>query len=196
MDSDQSAVVREGVITAPVATVLRGRRTVSAYRPELPPATLLDEAIELACWAPNHRLTEPWRFHRIGPQTKAAIIDLNTTLVAEKKGAEAAEQKRRQWDSVPGWLAVTCVRSTDALQAEEDYSACCCAVQNLMLAFWSAGVGTKWTTGEVTRHVQFFRLLNLVPERDRVVGLIWYGFPAAIPRSSRRPAAEITHHHP
>ena len=119
------------MIAPEVAKVLRGRRTIGAYLPEAPPTAVIDAALELATWAPNHRKTEPWRFYRLGPQTKAALCDLSGKLVAEKKGSEAGEAKRRQWSSIPGWLAVTCRRSTDALLQEEDYAACCCAIQNL-----------------------------------------------------------------
>lgn len=46
--------------------IVRTRRTVGVFRPDLPPRDVVLQAIELACWAPNHRKTEPWRFHLIG----------------------------------------------------------------------------------------------------------------------------------
>lgn len=171
--------------------ILRTRRTVGVFRPELPAWEVVQRALELACWAPNHRKTEPWRFHAIGSETAQAIVELNATLVAAKSGPDAAATKRKQWSAVPGWLAVTCLRSGDPFLQEEDYAACCCAIQNLMLALWSEGIGTKWSTGDVTRQPEYFRLLGADPERERSVGMVWYGYPAVSPEQTRRPLADV-----
>jgi nitroreductase len=178
------------------AEILRTRRTVGAFRPETPPRDVVEQSLELACWAPNHHKTEPWRFFWLGRETAAAIIELNATLVAAKKGPDAAAGKRKQWSAVPGWLAVTCLRSSDPQQQEEDYAACCCAVQNLTLALWSHGIGSKWSTGDVTRHPEYFRLLGISPEEHRSVGLIWYGYPDVVPEQHRKPLAEVLRHLP
>ncbi|MDX1965542.1 MAG: nitroreductase [Planctomycetaceae bacterium] len=174
-----------------VSQNLRSRRTVGAFRPDLVDPAIVQQSLELACWAPNHRRTEPWRFHLIGPETQRRIVDLNGELVAEKKGPEAAAAKRRQWAAIPGWLAVTCLRSEDPLLAEEDYAACCCAVQNLQLALWSRGIGAKWSTGDVTRRAEFYHLLHVDPAAERTVGLIWYGLPEAVPQQTRRPVEDV-----
>ena len=184
-------MTRPETIPAAVAEVLRQRRTVGAFEPDRPPESIVDAALELATWAPNHRKTEPWRFLKLGQQTAAAVVDLNARLIESKKGPEAAESKRKQWSRVPGWLVVTCPLSADAMLQEEDYAACCCAIQNLSLALWSTGIGSKWSTGDVTRHPEFFRLLGLDATAVRVVGLIWYGYPQAIPQQSRTAVSEF-----
>lgn len=171
--------------------LLRSRRSIGSFRPDCPPRDVVLTALEAACWAPNHRKTEPWRFRWLGPQSVEAIIALNSELVAAKKGPEDAAKKRRQWSAVPGWLLVTCVRAEDPFQAEEDYAACCCAIQNLMLALWSHSIGTKWSTGDVTRHPRFAEIVGFSPVAERVVGLIWYGYPATIPEQRRRPVSDV-----
>jgi nitroreductase len=114
------------------------------------------------------------------------VIDLNSQIIAATKGPVDAEAKRKKWSEVPGWLVVTCELADDAFRREEDYAACCCFIQNLLIALWSAGIGTKWSTGDVTRHPDFFRLLNIDPAQQRVVGLFWYGYPAVTPGQTRR----------
>ena len=42
--------------------VLRGRRTINFYVQTPVPKKLVRAAIEAATWAPNHHVTEPWRF--------------------------------------------------------------------------------------------------------------------------------------
>lgn len=178
-------------ISEELTAVMRGRRTVGAFLPKLPPAEVIASALELATWAPNHRKTEPWRFYWLGPQTAASITELNASLVAEKKGRDAGEAKRRQWSAIPGWLVMTCRKSADSLLQQEDYAACCCALQNLMLALWSAGIGTKWSTGDVTRHPEFARQVGMNLDEEFVVGLIWYGYPQSIPSQTRTPMREF-----
>lgn len=175
-----------------VASVMRGRRTIEKFQEKVPPRDVVLWAIELASWAPNHKHTEPWRFHLLGPESAARLVEMNTQIVRRNKGDDVAEKKRDRWSRVPGWLVLSCDVSDDALRAEEDYAACCCAAQNLALALWSRGVGTKWSTGPVTRSDEFARLLGLEPGARRIVGLFSFGYPAAIPQSRRRPVADVT----
>jgi len=176
-DQDQSP--RQ--IDATVAAVIRGRRTIGAFRPEVPPRETILAALDLLRWAPNHKKTEPWHIMWLGSESIQAVIDLNTRILTETKGAQEAESKRKKWLETPGWLVVTCNLASDAFRREEDYAACCCAIQNLMLALWSAGIGTKWSTGDVTRHPEFYKLIGVEPSQQRTVGLIWYGYPAVLP---------------
>ena len=174
-----------------IGSAIRERRTINFFREDLPPRALILDAIDAARWVPNHHLSEPWRFYLLSDQCKKTIVDLNAQLVSESKGAEAGEAKRKRWSAIPGWLVVTCYRSEDELRAREDYAACCCAVYAMMLYLWSQGVGTKWTTGDVTRDPRFYDAIWTDPAAESVVGLIWYGYPAEIPVTARKPVSEI-----
>jgi nitroreductase len=175
-----------------LARVIRGRRTVNDFKPAQPPLATILQAIELARWAPNHKLTEPWRFHLLGPQSAHEIVMLNTRLVEQEKGPEAARKKYERWSAIPGWIAVGCLRSDDPIRDEENYAAVCCAIQNVSLYLWSVGIGVKWSTGPVTRHPEFYELLGIDPNVQRSVGLLWYGYPAKLPQMSRQDVSEIT----
>ncbi|MCP5425210.1 MAG: nitroreductase [Gammaproteobacteria bacterium] len=179
------------IVTSPVAELLRGRRTIHTFLPELPPRELLLEAIDLARWAPNHGLTEPWHFYLLGKETAQAIARLNAALVSAAHGEAAGLAKLERWLTIPGWLVVTCDNASDPIRAHEDYAACCCAVHNFALYLWSEGVGVKWTTGAVTRDPGFYDLIWVDPHLESVVGLLWYGYPAEIPQTPRKPVAEF-----
>ncbi len=174
-----------------IEDVIRGRRTVHVFQPEVPPIELIEKAIDVARWAPNHRSTEPWQFLSLGKSAIGRIVDLNAQIVAAKSGAEAGEAKRRQWSTVPGWLVVTSTRLDDRFAEDEDYAATCCAIQNLSLFLWEQGIGVKWTTGKVTQHPEFFSLLGIDPSKRRIVGMLWYGYPSEVPTQTRKEVSEI-----
>lgn len=190
--TDRASLTDSPVSPDDVAALLKGRRTVDRFRTEsLPPPALIREAIDVARWAPNHHVTEPWRFAILGPRAQAAVIELNTAIVAKAKGADVAEAKRERWSGMPGWLAVTCQRSDDPITAAEDHAACACAIQNLCLYLHSAGVGTKWASGAVTRSPEFLEIVGAPVAEEYAIGLIWYGYPLRRPRSQRRGLDQI-----
>jgi nitroreductase len=174
-----------------IAVLIRGRRSIDLFEPDPVPNSVVREAIDVARWAPNHRLTQPWRFYLVGPATRRAITDLAVELEVAKKGERAGPVRRARLDAVPGFLVLTTRRSDDPLLDREDYGACCCAAQNLMLYLWQRGIGTKWTTGGVTRDPRFHALLGVDAAKEPVVGLIWYGKPRVVPTQERKPAAEL-----
>ncbi len=171
--------------------VIRGRRTIDQYLQTKVPEALVREAIDIAMWAPNHHVTEPWRFYLLGPETVARTIELTRIIVAKNKGQKAADFKAKSWSEKPGWLLVTCQRSDDELRQQEDYGACCAAVQNLALYLWRAGIGTKWTTGPITRDERFFDIVGFDPKEEFVVGLVWYGYPKLTPAQKRKDVDEV-----
>ena len=178
-------------VHAALASVLRGRRSIDLFEPEPVGTAELYAAIELARWAPNHRLTEPWRFYLLGVATAAAVTELAAEIDAAAKGSAAGAARRKRLQNIPGFFVLTSRRSDEPLLDREDYAACCCAVQNLMLYLWQCGVGVKWTTGGVTRHPKFYELLGIDPAKETVVGFFWYGRPRVVPTQKRRAVAEI-----
>lgn len=173
------------------AEVLRGRRTIELFLQTPVPVELVRDAIETATWAPNHHVTEPWRFYVLGEETKQQCLNLCRDIVATKKGDKAADFKREAWSEKPGWLVVTCNRSDNELTQQEDYAACSAAVQSFMLHMWKAGVGCKWTSGDITRDSRFFDIIGVDESKAFVVGLIWYGYPKLTPSQSRTDPSQI-----
>jgi nitroreductase len=174
-----------------LAEVIRGRRTIELFLQTPVPDELVRDAIEAATWAPNHHVTQPWHFYVLGKKTVERCLDLCRDIVSGKKGQEAGEFKRNSWSEKPGWLVVTCRHSDDKLRQRENYAACAAAVQNLMLYFWKAGVGSKWTTGDITRDPRLFDIIGFDGDEEFVVGLLWYGYPKIIPGQKRKGLDEV-----
>lgn len=174
-----------------LADVLRNRRSINLFEPEPVDRTLLLDAVEVARWAPNHRLTEPWRFYVLGDETADAVARLAAELETAAKGERVGTARYERLKAIPGHFVLTSQRSDDELLERENYAACCCAVQNLMLYLWPLGIGVKWTTGGITRVQAFYDLLGIDSARELVVGFFWYGRPKVVPTQKRRDVAEI-----
>lgn len=175
-----------------VARLIRSRRTIHDFSDQPAPQEQLLRAIELARWAPNHHATEPWHFYLLGSETAMEVAKLNADLVGEKSGSAAAKAKFERWSAMPGWLVVTCDKSDDEIRAREDYAACACAIQNMMLYLWDEGIGVKWTTGAVTREPRFYDIIWADPDVEYVVGLLWYGYAQEVPMIRRKEVHEIS----
>lgn len=183
--SDKAGSVRR------FASVLRSRRTINLFLATPVPEGLVHDAVESATWAPNHHVTEPWHFYLLGPDSIERCLGLCEAMVSARKGPEAGAFKRRKWAAVPGWLVVTCRVSGDERRQAEDYGACCAAVQNFCLHLWKAGIGTKWTSGDITRDPRFADIVGIDFAEDFVVGLVWYGYPKLTPTQSRKGLDEV-----
>ena len=180
------------ISTRTIEQIISGRRTIHDFKPApVPPVAVIHEAITAARWAPNHRLTEPWHFYLLGPESIHGVIQLNTDIAVKKYGDKDAQKKQERWSRIPGWMVLTCDRSGDPVRAQEDYAACCCAAQNLMLYLWHHGIGVKWTTGDVTCDPRYYDLLWIDPEVETVVGMFWYGYPEEIPVTERKPLQQL-----
>jgi nitroreductase len=147
-----------------VEDAIRSRRTHKAFGADPVPAQLLDELFELARWAPNHHLTNPWRFRVLGPVALARL--------KQAAGPQAASKL----DRAPSLVAATVVSSGEPVQDQEDLCATACAVYAVLLAAHSRGLAGYWRTPEVLRTESGLAALEIPPE-ERFVALIHLGWP-------------------
>lgn len=175
---------------------LRHRRTIALFEDRSVDQQHVLDAVEAARWAPNHRLTEPWKFYLLGEAATAATLHWVEVIVSERANPEVGKRKAEKWAKVPGWVIVTCPRSDDALLQQEDYAACACAIQNFSLYLWNVGIGMKWSTGSITRDARYLNAVGIDTDNEFIVGLISYGYPKMIPTQKRRDVEDIVTHLP
>lgn len=168
---------------------LNSRRTIHDYLPAPVDAALLRRAIEAGLAAPNHRMTEPWRFVQVGPETRRQLAAIAVS-VKGRKGAlspEAEQRTRAKVLAPPELLVLVQVLAGDKEVELEDYAAIACAQQNIALALWAEGVGSKWSTGAVTQAAETYAALSIEPSAQRIVGFLWAGYAAdSLPKARRR----------
>ncbi len=181
-----------------VVEAIRTRRTIAKFRPDPVPADDLTRLLALGVWAPNHHLTEPWRFIVLGPQMRPRLAERYAAWRMDKAPAEDTarrerirEESTRQFLANPTIVAVAVTLDGDEQRRREDYAATCCAIQNVQLAAWAEGVGVKWSTSGVIRDSLAYALLGLEPARYELVALLYIGYPAEIPARERKLPLEL-----
>jgi nitroreductase len=143
---------------------IRTRRTHKAYGGEPVDRATLEELLELARWAPNHNLTNPWRFRVVGPESLARL--------KEAAGPESAGKL----DRAPTLVVASQVRSDDPVQDEEDLCAVAAAITLVLLGAHDRGLAGYWRTPAVLRTTEGRAAVG-VPDGERALGLIHLGPP-------------------
>ena len=147
-----------------VEQAIRTRRTHKAFGGDPLDRGTLDELLELARWAPNHELTNPWRFRVVGPEALARL--------KRAAGAEGAAKL----DRAPTLVVASAALAGDPVQDEEDLHAAACAVYAVLLAAHARGLAGYWRTPAVLRGDDGRAAVGL-PPGERVLGLIHLGQP-------------------
>ena len=161
-----------------VETAIRTRRTHKAYESEPVDRGTVEELLELARWAPNHHLTEPWRFRVIGPQTLLQLVAAGQPNEASKLGR------------APTLVVASTKLTGDDHQNREDLFATACAVYTILLAAHGRGLASYWRTPALFETGDAREILNF-DEDEVFVALIHLGKPAtAPPAKERKPPAD------
>ena len=176
-----------------IAAAIRDRRSIKRFTDRPVSRTEIEQILDSAVHAPNHRLTNPWRFYVLGPEARAAYGLVLGNRKANKIPDPAAAQAMRdnvsnEHRALPGMIAVAMVKSENAEQQEEDYAATMMAVQNIALAAHEIGLGTALRTGAIMNDPAA-RAAAGVGENERIIAIVNVGAPADVPPAKGRMAA-------
>jgi nitroreductase len=172
---------------------LLSRRTIHEFQEGPVDEAAITRALTAALRAPNHKLTNPWRFTRVGPETRPHLIDLGVRLKTESKRLSEEQQRtvRKKWSSPHALIVVSVTLADDPLRRREDFAATSCAIQNLSLSLWADGIGSKWSTTGLIRDPRGYELLQIDPDLEEILGLLWIGIPGTVPDPPRDPLEEV-----
>jgi nitroreductase len=161
---------------------IRTRRTHKAFGAEALDAATLDELFELARWAPNHHLTNPWRFRVLGPRSRERLMEL-----AEAAEAGSAVKLRR----APTLVVVSVQSTGEAAQDREDLLATAVAAYIVLLGAHARGLAGYWRTVPLLEQSDARELLGLGAQ-ESPLGLLYLGTPVQQQRvPDRAPPGEF-----
>jgi nitroreductase len=176
---------------------IRERRSIKRFTSREVSREEIEALLAAATLAPNHRLTNPWRFYVLGPDARQAYGRALGERKAKKqpdpaKAAELRDAVAAEHRALPAMIAVAVVEATDPEQRDEDYAATMMGVQNLMLRAIELGLGTSIKTGGVMSDPAARAAVG-VAEGQRIVAVVNVGEPADVPpQKQKTPSAELT----
>jgi len=149
------------------------RRTHKAFGAEPVPRETLVELLELARLAPNHHLTQPWRFRVLGADALARLKEV------------AGPAEALKLDRAPTLVVVSAVLTGDLVQDEEDVCATAAATMLVLLGATERGLASYWRTPGVLRTARGRDALGIA-RGERVLGLLHLGPPEREPAARER----------
>ena len=155
----------------------RARRTHKSFGPEPVARQTLVELFDVARLAPNHHLTQPWRFRVLGPATLAALKECGGP-------SEAVKLER-----APTLVVASAVLSGEVVQDEEDICATAAAIMLVLLAATERGIASYWRTPALLRTARGREVAG-IPAGERVLGLLHFGASEREPAARERGAVE------
>jgi nitroreductase len=175
-----------------VNEAISGRRTnlrIDHTRAVAP--SVVADLIELATWAPNHHLTQPWRFAVITGEARSRLGELTAAFQgAQGETNEAKLDKTRgKFLRAPVMMMIGCQSSPTASigQRLEDRDACAAAVQNVLLGATAVGLNSYWGSGPVCSAPAVHEMCGF--EDTTIIAAIYLGYPIGeVPIPSRKPA--------
>ena len=165
------------------------RRMAWDFTDQPVPRDALDRMLETAVWAPNHRLTEPWRFFILEKGSAAAekVAGLAYDFALQRSGNERrAEATRDSLLNTPVLVYAYSTPGRDEEGTRENYASVCCAAHNMALAGVAEGLAVTWETGGPTRHPDLGKALG-AEEDWTLATMLSIGYPAEDPPSERTP---------
>jgi nitroreductase len=181
----------------PVFDIIANRRSIKRFTGRAVTRAEIERLLAAATLAPNHKLTQPWRFYVLGPEARYAYgLALGARKARKVEDPEKAAQLRQtvadEHRALPVMLVVAVVDHEDAELREENYAAAMMAIQNLSLVAVEMGLGTHIKTGAVMADPASRAAVG-VKDNERIIAVVNIGEPADVPPpKAREPATAVT----
>jgi nitroreductase len=180
-----------------ISDSIRSRRTIKRFADRAVTRDEIETLLDAATHAPNHRLTQPWRFYVLGPEARHAYgLALGDRKARKLTDPDAAAKLREtvaaEHRALPAMIVVAVVDQAEAEQREEDYAATMMAIQNLSLTAVDLGLGAAIRTGAIMADPAA-RAAAGVRDGERIVAVVNVGVPAEVPPAKpRHSLADVT----
>lgn len=169
----------------PMSQLIKERRSIRKFKLDEVSNELLEELLEIASYAPNHKLTQPWRFIVYKDEGRKVLANIMTETVAKGPKKKSPEEVRARFESVPVHVLVVINEEANYFAREEDYAATCALIQNFQLAAWERGLGVLWKTDAFVASPTFRKGVGAKPG-EKIAALLQVGYPEVVPNVVER----------
>jgi nitroreductase len=176
-----------------VSDAIAQRRSIKKFEDRAVTREEIEALLDAAVLAPNHKLTQPWRFYVLGPESRRryglALGERKARKLPDPDAAAAMREKTAaEYAAFPALIAVAMALNESPETREEDYAACMQAIANIMLTAVDRGLGTHMRTGAVMEDPAARAAVG-VRDGERIVAIVSVGVPAEMPAPKARQVA-------
>ena len=175
------------------AKLVEERRTVHSYIKKEVSESLIEEGARLSLWAPNHRLSFPWKYFLLSEEKQKNIFQwaCENKKIDSSSDGPLVDAVKEQF-LYPRILVLGMKKDANPAVQKEDYATLSCSVQILSMYFWQKGLGTKWSTGKISRDPRMYSMLGVSENELALEGMLMIGWPKDILPAVARPPFENT----
>lgn len=183
-----------GFNTEEINQLMRTRRSVfpKEYTGEAVDDAIILQMLENAHWAPNHKLTEPWRFVVYTGDGMKKLATQQASCYKETTMASGTYREERYQSLLTkpmksSHIIVVGMKRDEkkSLPEIEEVGAVFCAVENMYLTATAYGIGCYFSTGGITYFEEAKAIFGLGPA-DKLLGFIHVGVPKVWPAEGKR----------
>lgn len=182
-----------------INSLIQSRRSIfqQQYSGERVDDAIVQQMLENANWAPNHKNTQPWRFIVFTGEGIKRLAQAQADVYKHVTEADGTYKEERYQNLLTKpmlsshIIAIAMKRDEKkSIPAIEEVGAVFCAVQNMYLTATAYGVGAYLSTGGITYFDEAKNLFGLEDE-DVLIGFFHIGMPkGAIPEGKRAPVTD------
>lgn len=177
-----------------ILELLKNRRShfQKEFNGQKAPNELIEDILEAAQWAPNHKLTLPWKFYVFHEESKTKLFEAIRIAIQNTSNDPIKLEKMNQFEMPISHIIAIVLKPSTKVPEWEEIASLGAAVQNIYLALMQyPNFGGYWSTGLQTNSDELRSHLNLTTE-DIHLGYFVVGGIDEPRTKSHRPRANIT----
>lgn len=162
-----------------ILELIKTKRSIfpASYQNKTIEKTLIEEILACADQAPNHKLTEPWRFvvftdkglERLANELASQYESTTTPDTYLEKKSKSIQKKVLQ----SGAVIAICLHESGKIPRWEEIAAVASAVQNMSIAASALGIGSYWSSTALINNLSSFLKLE---NNESCIGLFYMGY--------------------
>ncbi|MEM8672791.1 MAG: nitroreductase [Cyanobacteria bacterium P01_G01_bin.67] len=152
---------------------------------------LIWQILENSNWAPNHGLTQPWRYKVFSDSGLVKLADFQANLyqqITPQANFKPEKYERMRTNVLKSsHVIVICMerQKSEKILEIEEIEAVACSVQNMALTAAAYQICSFWGSGGVTYTKELKEFLGL-EEKDKCLGYLYLGYSDNPATKSRR----------
>lgn len=153
---------------------------------------VVDRIVNAAQWAPNHKRTWPLRIAIITGNSRSTLGNTIADAMAIHGDDEMKVAKTRgKFMRSPVVLVIAAAEGATSNETEENKYAVAAGIQNMLLMAESFGLAALWGSPAKGANDAITTLCSMEPT-DRVMGIVYLGWPTQSVAAPDRPNIEAT----